>query len=160
MFDIGFSEIVLIAVVALLVLGPERLPKAARFTGMWVKRARNQWDSVKTEFEREMAAEDLKRSLDDARRQASEIADQMGDVQQQLRDQPTATATAATMTATATTPEPAAAGPVQGEQADQPALSDPASPQPAYGHSVSLEGPLPSAPPQAVPTSQQESPRG
>jgi len=63
MFDIGFSELVLIAVVALVVLGPERLPRAARFAGLWVRRARAQWYSVKAEFEREVAAEELKRSV-------------------------------------------------------------------------------------------------
>ena len=47
MFDIGFSELLLIAVVALVVLGPERLPKAARFAGLWVRRARAQWYSVR-----------------------------------------------------------------------------------------------------------------
>jgi sec-independent protein translocase protein TatB len=67
MFDIGFSELFLVAVVALLVLGPERLPKAARFAGLWVRRARAQWYSVKSEFERELADEELKRSLIDAR---------------------------------------------------------------------------------------------
>ena len=63
MFDIGFSELLLIAVVALVVLGPERLPKAARFAGLWVRRARNQWDSVKQELERELHAEELQRNL-------------------------------------------------------------------------------------------------
>jgi len=63
MFDIGFSELVLIAMVALVVLGPERLPRAARFAGLWVRRARAQWYSVKAEFEREVAAEELKRSV-------------------------------------------------------------------------------------------------
>lgn len=67
MFDIGFSELLLIAVVALVVLGPERLPKAARFAGLWVRRARNQWDSVKQELERELHAEELKRNLQDVR---------------------------------------------------------------------------------------------
>ena len=56
MFDIGFSEMLVIAVVALVVLGPERLPKAARFAGLWVRRARAQWNSVKDELERELAA--------------------------------------------------------------------------------------------------------
>ena len=65
MFDIGFSELLVIALVALVVLGPERLPKAARFAGLWVRRARAQWYSVKSELERELAAEDLKRSLED-----------------------------------------------------------------------------------------------
>ncbi len=63
MFDIGFGELLLIAVVALVVLGPERLPKAARFAGLWVRRARNQWDSVKQELERELHAEELQRNL-------------------------------------------------------------------------------------------------
>lgn len=67
MFDIGFTELLLIAVVALVVLGPERLPKAARFAGLWARRARAQWMSVKSELERELAAEELKRSLHDAR---------------------------------------------------------------------------------------------
>lgn len=66
MFDFGFSELLLIAVVALVVLGPERLPKAARFVGLWVRRARAQWYSVKSELERELAAEDLKRDMQDA----------------------------------------------------------------------------------------------
>jgi sec-independent protein translocase protein TatB len=47
------------------VLGPERLPKAARFAGLWVRRARAQWHSVKSELERDLAAEDLRRSLQD-----------------------------------------------------------------------------------------------
>ena len=63
MFDVGFSELLVIAVVALLVLGPERLPKAARFAGLWVRKARAQWNSVKAEFERDLADDDLKRSL-------------------------------------------------------------------------------------------------
>ena len=63
MFDIGFSELLVIAVVALLVLGPERLPRAARFAGLWMRRARAQWYSVKSELEHELAADELRRSL-------------------------------------------------------------------------------------------------
>lgn len=63
MFDIGFSELFVIAVVALLVLGPERLPKAARFAGLWMRRARAQWYSVKSELEHELATDELRRSL-------------------------------------------------------------------------------------------------
>ena len=79
MFDVGFSELLVIAVVALLVLGPERLPKAARFAGLWMRRARAQWNSVKSEFEREIANEDLKRTLHET--QAS-----LRDAQASLRD--------------------------------------------------------------------------
>ena len=67
MFDVGFSEILVIAVVALLVLGPERLPKAARFAGLWVRRARAQWNSVKAELENELADEELRRNIGAAR---------------------------------------------------------------------------------------------
>jgi len=67
MFDLGFSELLIIAIIALVVLGPERLPKATRFAGLWVRRARNQWASVKDELERDLASEDLKRTMKEAR---------------------------------------------------------------------------------------------
>lgn len=73
MFDIGFSELFLIAIVALVVLGPERLPKAARFAGLWVRRARAQWYSVKSELERELASEELQRTLRETRQAAADI---------------------------------------------------------------------------------------
>ena len=63
MFDIGLSEILIVAIVALVVLGPERLPKAARLAGFWVRKARAQWYTVKAELESEMADEELKESL-------------------------------------------------------------------------------------------------
>ncbi|MBJ7575597.1 Sec-independent protein translocase protein TatB [Luteimonas sp. MC1828] len=77
MFDLGFGELLLIAVVALVVLGPERLPKAARFAGLWVRRARAQWYSVKSELERELAAEELKRSIDETREAAGDLRDRV-----------------------------------------------------------------------------------
>ena len=67
MFDVSFSELALIAVVALLVLGPERLPRVARTAGALLRRARSSWQGVRSEIERELAAEDLKKSLDEAR---------------------------------------------------------------------------------------------
>jgi len=76
-FDIGFSELLVIAVVALVVLGPERLPKAARFAGLWVRRARNQWDSVKQELERELQAEDIKRQMQDVRQSMKDTESQL-----------------------------------------------------------------------------------
>lgn len=75
MFDIGFSELLVIAVVALLVLGPERLPKAARFAGLWMRRARAQWNSVKAEFEHDLATEELKRGLEQTRAAMREAQD-------------------------------------------------------------------------------------
>ena len=63
MFDIGFFELLLIGIVGLLVLGPERLPRAARTVGLWMRRARATWYSVRNELERELAEADLKKSL-------------------------------------------------------------------------------------------------
>lgn len=63
MFDVGMGEVGLIAIVALLVLGPERLPGAARTAGALLRKARQGWQSVRAEIERELAAEELKRAM-------------------------------------------------------------------------------------------------
>lgn len=75
MFDLGFSELFFIAIVALIVLGPERLPKAARFAGLWMRRARTQWQSVKSEFENEIADEQLRSTLKQTRDDLREVRD-------------------------------------------------------------------------------------
>jgi len=61
MFDIGFSELVLIAVVALVVLGPERLPKAARTMGHLFGRLQRYVNEVKADINREMELEELRK---------------------------------------------------------------------------------------------------
>jgi sec-independent protein translocase protein TatB len=63
MFDIGFSELILIAVVMLLVVGPERLPRIARTTGLWLGKMRGFMSSVKADIDRELATEELKKAL-------------------------------------------------------------------------------------------------
>jgi sec-independent protein translocase protein TatB len=63
MFDVGISELALIAVVALIVLGPERLPRAARTVGAMLRRLRSSWTNLRYEIDREIAADELKRSL-------------------------------------------------------------------------------------------------
>lgn len=63
MFDIGFWELFLIAVVALVVVGPERLPKLVRITGLWIGRASASFQSVRNEISRELRAEELKQAL-------------------------------------------------------------------------------------------------
>lgn len=64
MFDIGFWELLLIGLVALVVIGPERLPKVARVVGLWVGKARNTLGSVKAEIDRELKAQELKEIID------------------------------------------------------------------------------------------------
>lgn len=63
MFDIGFWELCLVGLVSLLVIGPERLPKAARIAGFWVAKTRNIVNSVKAEIKEELQAEDIRQSL-------------------------------------------------------------------------------------------------
>lgn len=65
MFDVGFSELMLTALVALLVIGPERLPKVARTLGLWTGRARRFVNQVKADIEQEMKAEELKRVMEE-----------------------------------------------------------------------------------------------
>ena len=61
MFDIGFSEMVVIAVVALVVLGPEKLPKVARTAGHLLGRLQRYVNDVKADINREMQLEELKK---------------------------------------------------------------------------------------------------
>lgn len=64
MFDIGFSEILFIMVIALLVVGPERLPRIARTAGLWVGKMRGFVSSVKADIDRELATEELRKALE------------------------------------------------------------------------------------------------
>lgn len=61
MFDIGFSELMIIAVVALIVIGPERLPKVARTVGHLFGRMQRYVNDVKSDISREMALDDLRK---------------------------------------------------------------------------------------------------
>lgn len=64
MFDVGFSEILLIAVVALLVVGPREFPTLVRNIGSWMGRARQFMHAVKTEFDKEIhKADEIKRLM-------------------------------------------------------------------------------------------------
>lgn len=63
MFDVGFTEILLLSLVGLMVLGPERLPRVARTLGGMARKARSSWLSLKRSIEAEMRAEDLKEPL-------------------------------------------------------------------------------------------------
>ena len=63
MFDIGLQEIVLIAVVALLVLGPEKMPGAVRTVALMIGRLKRSFNALKTEIEKEVGADEIRRQL-------------------------------------------------------------------------------------------------
>src|SRR5215475_8910345 len=64
MFDVGFTEIVLTSFIALIVLGPEKLPKVARQVGNWMGRARVMARQLTEQLEREVTAEELLRATE------------------------------------------------------------------------------------------------
>ncbi|MEK1907196.1 MAG: Sec-independent protein translocase protein TatB [Pseudomonas sp.] len=63
MFEIGFSELLLVGLVALIVFGPERLPAAARTAGLWIGRLKRSFSVIKAEVEREIGADEIRRQL-------------------------------------------------------------------------------------------------
>lgn len=63
MFDIGFWELLLIAVVALIVVGPERMPRLIKVTGLWIGKASASIQSVRNDISRELRAEELRHSI-------------------------------------------------------------------------------------------------
>ena len=77
MIEISFGKLVLLALIALIVLGPEKLPHAARTAGALLRRVRTGWDSVRAEVERELQVEEI-------RRQAKEAADRAHAAQAEL----------------------------------------------------------------------------
>lgn len=77
MFDIGFWEILLIAVVALIVVGPERLPRLVRVTGLWIGRAQASLQSIRSEISKELRAQEL--------RDALKKPDNMPDLNEEIR---------------------------------------------------------------------------
>ena len=63
MFDVSFSELVLILIVGLLVFGPEKLPEVVRTAGLWIGKMRRTFTQMRSEIEREMGVDEIKRDL-------------------------------------------------------------------------------------------------
>jgi sec-independent protein translocase protein TatB len=77
MFDFGFTELMLVAVVALIVVGPERLPKVARTAGHMLGRLQRYVSDVKSDISREMQLEDLKKLQQQVEEQARDLESSM-----------------------------------------------------------------------------------
>lgn len=92
MFEVGFSELLLVALIGLLVLGPERLPVAIRTIYLWIGRLKRSFQVVKAEIEREIGTDEIRRqlqneeimnSLDSTRKQVEKIS-QQADIQKDM----------------------------------------------------------------------------
>ena len=142
MFDVGFSEIVVIAVVALIVIGPERLPRTARMLGHLFGRLQRYVNEVKADINREMELDELRRLQREVKSAASEIEQSMSavasevqsgvrSVEQQLND---TGAAAAPVEATPGDAAPAGA-PVAAPASDDRAAEPPRQPSlPGFDH--------------------------
>lgn len=93
MFDIGFFELLIIAIVGLVVIGPERLPEAARAVGLWIGRLKRSLRETRSELEKQLGADDIRRqlhnedvmrSLEATRRQVQEAVEE-GAIQTPLK---------------------------------------------------------------------------
>lgn len=92
MSQLGFVELVVIGLIALVVLGPERLPTAARTVGALLRRLRSSWAGVRSEIERELAADEIKQRLAQARhdldlsRHVDSVSDEIDAVAKEIKD--------------------------------------------------------------------------
>jgi len=82
MFDVGFSELFLLSLIGLLVLGPERLPGVARTIGGFVRKARSSWNSLRQTIEAELnepeIMDPIKRASEEFRRAGDELREVPG----------------------------------------------------------------------------------
>lgn len=86
MIEISFGKLVLLAVIALIVIGPEKLPGVARTAGALLRRMRSGWDSVRAEVERELQIEEIKRTAREAAERADAAQAQLDATLRQVRD--------------------------------------------------------------------------
>jgi len=81
MFDVGFLELVVVGVVALVVLGPEKLPGTIRTVALWIGRLRRSFNTIKQDIEREIGADEIRRQL-----RNEEIMEKFRNAQTQIKN--------------------------------------------------------------------------
>ncbi len=118
MFDIGFSELLLVGIVALVVLGPDRLPGAVRTAGLWIGRIKRSFSAIKAEVEREIGADEIRRQLHNE--QILELEREMKAMKESLN---------APISTSAETPTPTPT-PAEPTRTTDPSTSQDKSPQP------------------------------
>ena len=75
MLDIGFAELLVISVVALFMVGPERLPSAIRSISLWLGRVRRGFEEIKSDVSRELHNEEVMRALKESRDEVQDLTD-------------------------------------------------------------------------------------
>ena len=120
MFDIGFSELLVIGVVALLVIGPERLPRVARTVGHLVGRMQRYVSDVKADINREMELEELRKMRDSVQEAATSIESsvkaELNKTETELNEAAAKMAGDSTSSAPEVSPAPEDQAPVVGER--------------------------------------------
>ena len=121
MFDIGFSELLVIGVVALIVIGPEKLPRVARTLGHLVGRMQRYVSDVKADINREVELEELRKMRDSVQQAATSIETSVNSTLSQTEQELNASLEAGGSTAAAESPPPAVAGMPEPATAEAPA---------------------------------------
>ncbi len=83
MFDIGFAELVIIAVISLLVIGPERLPGAIRTGSLWLSKIKRGFNDIKQDVQRELHNDGV---LQELRKTGEDLKDQANDIQKNIQE--------------------------------------------------------------------------
>jgi len=87
MFDAGFLEVLIIGIIALVVIGPERLPSVARTIGGWIGKARAFVDNTKRDIEREINATEMRELLDSQKKEIDELRNIVDDTKESFKKQ-------------------------------------------------------------------------
>ncbi|MDM9558555.1 Sec-independent protein translocase protein TatB [Bordetella petrii] len=136
MFDVSFTELMIIGVIALIVIGPERLPKVARTVGHLLGRAQRYVNDVKSDIQREIELDELRKFKSEMDEAASSMTSSLRETENSLRTGLNDTAREATQAVSGA--QPAAAPPPSAEPAPaavpapsgEPAPAAPAEPPP------------------------------
>jgi sec-independent protein translocase protein TatB len=86
MFDIGFWELMILGLIALLVIGPERLPRVAYTAGKWLGKGRSMINAVKAEIDKEIKAEELKEILEKQKQELNPLEEVIEETSEAMRD--------------------------------------------------------------------------
>jgi sec-independent protein translocase protein TatB len=86
MIEISFAKLVVLALIALIVLGPEKLPVVARTAGALIRRVRGGWDTVRAEVERELEVEEIRRAAREVVAQKDAVQAELNATLKQVQD--------------------------------------------------------------------------